>query len=83
MWPRRSHVFDPLKEANSGPKGRKIFFNDNVESSFKELKCMISAETLLSYQCWKLLLNGVPQERRRTVNPLRGKTEFLANEILR
>ena len=28
---------------------------------------------------WKTLY-GVPQERRRTVNPLRGKTEFLANE---
>ena len=26
------------------------------------------------------ILNEVPQERRRTVNPLRGKTEFLANE---
>ena len=27
-----------------------------------------------------ILIHGVPQERRRTVNPLRGKTEFLANE---
>ena len=26
---------------------------------------------------------GVPQEKGRTVNPLRGKTEFLANELLR
>ena len=25
----------------------------------------------------------VPQERRRTVNPLRGKTEFLANETIK
>ena len=31
---------------------------------------------------WKTLY-GVPQERRRTVNPLRGRTEFLANELLR
>ena len=29
------------------------------------------------------LTDGVLQERRRTVNPLRGKTEFLANELLR
>ena len=28
-------------------------------------------------------INGVPQERRRTVNPLRGKTEFLANETVK
>ena len=27
-----------------------------------------------------MMIDGVPQERRRTVNPLRGKTEFLANE---
>ena len=27
--------------------------------------------------------NVVPQERRRTVNPLRGKTEFLANETVK
>ena len=26
---------------------------------------------------------GVPQERRRTVNPLRRKTEFLANETVK
>ena len=28
-------------------------------------------------------MGGVPQERRRTVNPLRGKTEFLANGIIK
>ena len=27
--------------------------------------------------------HGVPQERRRTVNPLRGKTEFLANKNIK
>ena len=27
--------------------------------------------------------HGVPQETRRTVNPLRGKTEFPANKLLR
>ena len=30
-----------------------------------------------------LMIDGVPQERRRTVNNLRGETEFLANELLR
>ena len=29
------------------------------------------------------MIDGVPQESRRTVNPLRGKTEFLANEIIK
>ena len=28
-------------------------------------------------------INGVSQERRRTVNPLRGKTEFLVNETVK
>ena len=28
-------------------------------------------------------MNGVPQERRRTLNPLREKTEFLANETIK
>ena len=30
-----------------------------------------------------LMIAGVPQERRRTVNPLRGKPEFLANENIK
>ena len=30
-----------------------------------------------------MMFDGVPQERRRTVNPLRGKTEFLANETVK
>ena len=54
IWYRRSHVLAPLTEAASGPKGRKMFWNDTLESSFKELKCMVSAETLLSYPGWKL-----------------------------
>ena len=54
MWPRLSHVLALLKEAASGPKGRKIFWNDALESYFKELKRMVSAETLLSYPDWKL-----------------------------
>ena len=39
----------PLTETASGPKGRKILFNDALEYSFKEIKCMVSFETLLSY----------------------------------
>ena len=35
MCPRRSHVLAPLTEAASGPKCRKIFRNDALESSFK------------------------------------------------
>ena len=30
-----------------------------------------------------MVIDVVPQERRRTVNPLRGKTEFLANKTIR
>ena len=54
MWPRRSNTLAPLIEAASGPKGGKILWNDALESSFKELKHMVSAEILLSYPYWKL-----------------------------
>ena len=54
MCPRRSHILSPLIEAASRPKGRKILWNDALESSFKELKRIVSVETLLSYPDWKL-----------------------------
>ena len=54
MLPSWSHVLSPLIEAASVPKGRKILWNDALESSSKELKCMVSAETLPSYPDWKL-----------------------------
>ena len=54
MWPSHSRVLAPLTETASGPKGRKIFWNDALESSFKELKRMVSAEILMSYPYWKL-----------------------------
>ena len=54
MWPRRSHILAPLTEAASVPKGRQILWNDALESSFKELKRMVSAETLLRCPDWKL-----------------------------
>ena len=55
MWTKRSHVLAPLTESASGPKDRKILWNDALEISFKELKRMVSTETLLSYLYRKLL----------------------------
>ena len=57
MWPRRSPILDLLIEAASGPKGKKILWYDALESSFKELKLMVSDEKLLSYPDCKLLFN--------------------------
>ena len=54
MWTRWSNILAPLVEAASGPKGEKILWNDALESSFKELNHMVSAETLLSYPDWKI-----------------------------
>ena len=55
MWSRRYHILAPLKDPDSGPKGtQKILCNDALESSFKEIKHMISAETLLRYSYLKL-----------------------------
>ena len=49
MWTRQSHILAPLTEADSGPKGKKILWNDALERSFRELKRMVYVETLLSY----------------------------------
>ena len=54
MWPRQSHILAPLAEVSSGPKGRKILWNDALESYFKELKRVVSYETLMIYPDWKL-----------------------------
>ena len=54
MCPRRSHVLDTLTEAASGYKCRRMLCNNALESSFKEIKRMVSAETLLSYPYWKI-----------------------------
>ena len=54
MWPRWHHILAPLIEAVSGPKGRKILWNDAIEEPFKEIKRMVSAETLLGNTCWKI-----------------------------
>ena len=54
MWPRQSYLLSPLTEASSGPKGRKIFWNDALEILFKEINCVVYSETLLSYPDWKL-----------------------------
>ena len=51
----RFHVLAPLKEANSGPKGRKMPCNDELETVFKELKYMVSTEILLNYPYWEFL----------------------------
>ena len=50
----RSHILNPLTEAVSGPKERKILWISALEESFIELKRMVSAETLLCYQDWKI-----------------------------
>ena len=45
-----------MKEAAVGPKGIKLFLNDALEESFKELNCMFSADTLLNYLGWLIPL---------------------------
>ena len=48
------HVIYPLTEEANGPKGRIILCNDVVKEYFKELKCIVSDETLLSYPDCKI-----------------------------
>ena len=47
-------MLSPLIEAAIVPKGRNIIWNDTLEESFKELKCMVSDETLLIYPYWTM-----------------------------
>ena len=52
-----SHAVSHISSSDIGsyrPEDRKLLWNDALESSFKELKSMVSAETLLSYPFWKL-----------------------------
>ena len=54
MWTRRSHLLAPLTEADSGPNSRAIIWNDYMEVFFKDLKLMVSKETLLNDHDWKI-----------------------------
>ena len=54
MFPRRSYILAPLKEADSGPKFIQILCNDALEYYLKKLKRMVSSETLLSCLDWTI-----------------------------
>ena len=54
MCPRRSHVLDTLKELSSNPKSGAILWNDDLGVAFCDLKCMVSAKTLLNHPDWKI-----------------------------
>ena len=58
MCSRRSYVLAPLTETASGHKVRKILWNDALEIYFKEINHVVSAETLLIYSYWKILLTA-------------------------
>ena len=52
LWPRRSHLLTPFTEISSGPKGKKISWNYELEQAFNATKAMICKETLLIYPDW-------------------------------
>ena len=54
IWPRQSHILDPLTEVDISPKGIKILWNDALEYPFKGLKRMVSDEIFLSYPDWTI-----------------------------
>ena len=55
LWPRRYHMLEYLIEADSVPKVRSKFCNDELEVAFKELNNMVSSGTLLNFTDWKML----------------------------
>ena len=54
IWPWRSHVLSPMTEAAIGPNGREVFWNNDMEVAFCDIKRMVSADTLLNYLYWKI-----------------------------
>ena len=52
LWPRRSHILEPFTEISSGKKGKPIEWTPKLEQAFKDVKAMISKETLLNYPDW-------------------------------
>ena len=47
MWPSRSHILAPRTEAARNPKEKKIMCNNALKGYSKEIKRMVSVETLL------------------------------------
>ena len=54
MLPMQSQLLAPLTEAFSRTEGWKIPWNDALEDPLKELKRMVSSETLFSYPDWTI-----------------------------
>ena len=52
MW---YDTFNPLIEVYAGPKGGKILWNDVLQEFFKEIKCVVCAETLLNFPDWIII----------------------------
>ena len=53
------------------PKGRKMLWNDAIESSFTELKCMVCSETLLGYPDCKLPFKVDTDELLNDINGIK------------
>ena len=56
IWPRPSNILYPLTDTAIIPKGRNILWNGALEISLKEIKRMVSDDTLLSYPYWTIPL---------------------------
>ena len=54
ICPRWSQILSPLTEAASCPKYSFVCGIMNLEIYLKELKCMVSSETLIIYPDWKM-----------------------------
>ena len=65
MWPRRSHVLATMIEASIIPKDRGILCNNNMEVYFRQIKRIVSTESLLDYTYWKIPFT-VPKDTSNT-----------------
>ena len=54
MCPRCSHVLDNVKELSRNSKGRAILWNGDLEVASREIKCMVSANTLQNHPDWTI-----------------------------
>ena len=46
-----------MKEADNGPTGRNIFWNNKLEVAFCKINSMVYAEIFLNYSDWKIPYN--------------------------
>ena len=49
MWPRRSHILQPLTALAGLPKRAKIEWTEEIDAAFKQMKALIAEDALMAF----------------------------------